>query len=204
MVYYIGHKLLWEKRSINEYLDGDPHQVTLIDMSPEPGLSIAASKAHQFKLGRAVHSENVPTMLRWDSKIERLGDFEQPAGFPCISPKMKSVIEQFEPDVHQFFPLKVVNKAGDEIAQRWLWVVCNRIDSVDREHTSLFLKHGLTWRADGVEKPKLVFNQTQIGSCHFWRDKHLDDGNLLCSDEAGAALQAANLTALKLTHKVTV
>jgi hypothetical protein len=97
----------------------------------------------------------------------------------------------------------VVNKAGDEIAQRWLWVVCNRIDSVDREHTNLVLEFG-RWTADDIENPKLVFNKGQIGPCHFWRDKHLMAKALICSDEAGAALLSANLTALKLTYKETV
>jgi hypothetical protein len=211
MVHYLGYKCPWEKYPISKFLNGDEHDVTLIDTSGELGLTIAASKRSQYLLGRAVHPENVPTVMQWTSRPAPT-DFDTPGGFPCISPKIKSIIEQFEPDVHQFFPLKVVNKVGDEIAQRWLWVVCNRIDSVDREHTNLFFRHGSLWTPeyfeDGkrikVEGPRVVFNKSQSFGKHFWRDQFLGSNPLICSDEAGAVLNGANLTALKLTHKETI
>jgi hypothetical protein len=203
MVHYLGYTPPFDRMSANENLDGDPLKVTLRDEATEPLLRLAKG-INALQAGLAVREEFLPKVIQITSGKRTVTDFDGYNGLICVSPKMKSVIEQFEPDVHQFLLVKLVNRKKEFLADHWIWVVCNRIDSVDREHTNLFLKHGLTWRADGVEKPKLVFNQTQIGSCHFWRDKHLDDGNLLCSDEAGAALQVANLTALKLTHKETV
>jgi len=100
-------------------------------------------------------------------------DFEGPEGFLCVSPRFKDVIERLEPSVHQFFPLEIVNKAREPIAEHWLWVVCNLIDSVDRAHSNMRFINGRRWTADGVENPKLVFSSSQIGDYHFWRDQYL-------------------------------
>lgn len=108
----------------------------------------------------------------------------------------------------------MVNRKGEEVAERFLWMVCQLVDSVDREHTTLFLRHRLRWATeeliDGklvkvVQNPKLVFCRKQTEGRHFWRDPHLTaSSNLLCSDEAGAAIESANLTAISLRYKETV
>lgn len=202
MVYYLGYKNVGEKYPDFDFVDFDFKDALAIDRT-RSGHELKRTGVDAFQSGLLISPDHVPNRARWSSRSAPV-DYVTLRGSSCISPRMKAIIEQFEPDAHQFFPLTVVNKTGDVIAERWLWVVCNRIDSVDRERTNLFLKHGMTWRADGVEKPKLVFSLAQIGRCHFWRDKHLDSGNLICSDQAGVALAAANLTSLKLTQKETV
>jgi hypothetical protein len=203
MVYYLGYKPPFDRMSANKNLDGDPMKVVLRDESVEPLLRIARGVA-ALQAGLAVSDEFLPSVMQVTSGKKAVTDFDGYVGLIYVSPRMKAIVEQFEPDVHQFFPLKVVNMAGEHLADHWLWVVCNRIDSVDRDHTTLFLKHGMTWRADGVENPKLVFSNTLIGNRHFWRDKHLEDGNLLCSDDAGKALELADLSALSLRQWETI
>ena len=202
MAYYMGYELLWEKYPSMEFLDGDPFALEFVDPSPGSGFNVITAGKQRAPVGRAIKADNVPTTLRWKSG-KTMPDFEGPPGFLCVSLRLKEIIEQFEPGVHQFFPLKVIDKAGEPLAERWLWVMCNLIDSVDREHTTLVLDRGL-WGAEGVKAPRLVFSSRLIGTRQFWRDVHLLPQRLLCSDKAGEALAAAKLTALSLTHKETV
>ncbi|PXW67604.1 hypothetical protein C7451_1261 [Blastomonas natatoria] len=139
-------------------------------------------------------------------------DYYTPNAFPCVSSRFKEVVERFEPDVHQFFPVAVVDKAKEKIDERWLWVVCNRIDGVDREHTNLFFQNQNLWtssyKEDGewkrVRDPKVAFNKQQTEGFHFWRDKHLFGEGIYVSDEGAQALQSENLSALRLQHQETV
>lgn len=183
MVYRMGYKCPWDKFPQMQFLDGDPYKVELIDKTPEPGLSILGSKQHAL-LGRPIKPNNVPTTLLWQNRGD-MPDFEGPPGFLCVSPRLKEIIERFEPDVHQYFPLHVVNEKKERIAEHYLWVVCNLIDSVDREHTTMILRNGRTWTSeeliDGklvrvVESPKLVFSHKQTDGYHFWRDPFLTGG----------------------------
>jgi hypothetical protein len=133
-----------------------------------------------------------------------------------VSPRFRSLIEAIEPGVHQFFPLRLLDKAGNHLADHWVWVVCNRIDSVDRANTTLVLK-GIQWRHPGelpdgqvpqaavASQPvKLVFNSSQVGNAHFWRDKHILPGGLYCSDDAARRISAAELTGIELIQAETV
>jgi hypothetical protein len=209
MVYYLGYKCPWEKFPSMEFVDGDPFQVTLVDTSIEAIVATAGSRQHAT-LGYRINPEHVPTVLKWKSR-HSIPDFEGPQGFLCVSSKLKAIIEQFEPGVHQFFPLKVVNKAGEHIADHWLWVVCNRIDSVDREHTTFVMDAG-GWRNNyfqgdkriWLDKPELIFSKAQTEGYHFWRDKHLLSTGIFCSDEAAEMLQAANLIALSVDSARTI
>jgi hypothetical protein len=212
MVYYLAYKCPWEKYPVSKYLDGNEHEVVLEDSSPENRILSITNRRSEYILGLRVNPHNVPTKMQWRSRVSPT-DYDTPGGFPCVSPRMKEIIERFEPGVHQFFPLKVVNRAGEEIAQRWLWVVCNRIDSVDREHTNWFFLHGSRWTPSylqngeviAVENPKLTFSKSKSEGYHFWRDKHLMSSyGIFCSDDAAQALQGANLSALAVAPAETI
>jgi hypothetical protein len=212
MVYYLGYELLWDKYPSMKFADGDPLNLDLEPVT-DPSLLVGIAGTRQLAVvGLPITSHNVPTTLVWSNR-QPIPDFEGPQGFICVSPRMKEIIEQFEPGVHQFFPLKVVNRAGEEIAQRWLWVVCNRIDSVDREHTNWFFLHGSRWTPSylqngeviAVENPKLTFSKSKSEGYHFWRDKHLMSSyGIFCSDDAAQALQGANLSALAVAPAETI
>jgi hypothetical protein len=47
--------------------------------------------------------------------------------------------------------------------------------------------------------PKLVFNRSQIGASHIWRDKHIDIGGPFISDDFAVALRSSDLTGLGLS-----
>jgi hypothetical protein len=211
MVYALGLKKELGQYPEERFLDGDPTSIEILDKSPGPGFSAINNTRSQYLQGRRVGKSNVPTKWLWASQ-RPLPDYYTPAGFPCVSPRMKTIIEEFEPDAHQFFRIKVVEEAGEQIAERFLWVVCNLVDSVDREHTTFKLMHGRTWTSNYLENGErvripnasLVYSAKQTESYHFWRDGHLRGGAIYASDAAGKALLDAGLIGLVGSRQETV
>jgi len=212
VVYLIGSEPEMGQYPSERFLDGDPHRIKVDGPETEEMLrAIALDHVHQYNLGFRITHENVPTIWQWKS-TRAVPDYYTPNAFPCVSSRFKEVVERFEPDVHQFFPVAVVNKAKEKIAERWLWVVCNRIDGVDREHTTFVLKKGALWMTnwdeDGkrvvIPDAKLFHSKKQTQGYHFWRDKHIRGRGIYASDEAAVALQSAKLIALRLRHEETV
>jgi hypothetical protein len=211
MVYRMGYKCPWEKYPAVDFIDFDFKEVRLDADKVEGALAMRRS-VDAFESGLPLDAAHVPEKLLWTSRKDPL-DYITLYGSSVISPRMKDIIEQFEPDVHQFFPLQVMNKKKEPIAEHYLWVVCNRIDSVDREHTTLELHKGVLWmpeRLEGdswvrLESPKLVFSNRQAQGYHFWRDKYLlPSSGIICSDEAGQELKAADLIGLGVGPAETV
>lgn len=193
-----------------ENLNGDMTAVTLIDDTPDEGGRPTLQNG-----GRPLDSKYVPTLVRWkDRKKMRMGDFDG-GPFESVSARAKALIEQFEPEVHQFLPVEFVDIDGEFLESRWFLVICTRLDTIDREHVRGFLMKtypsgashwiivGDLVRRNEIElipssyniaqPPKLVFNREQIGAAHLWVDKHLSPG-VWISDEFDAACDAAGLT----------
>ena len=133
----------------------------------------------------------------------------------CVSDKFRKVVEKVEPRVHQFIPFEVVGAGNKHIADMWFMVVCNRIDSVDRENTTLILYRDAMWLpADDVgrehwpkdydpSKPaKLVFNRAQVGDHHLWFDKHIGFSIVpLASERLVGSLTEASVTGIKFSKR---
>jgi len=212
MVYLIGSEREMGQYPSERFRNGDPRRIKVErPETEEMQRAIGLQHRHQYNLGFRITDDNVPTLWEWNSS-RPVPDYYTPHGFPCVSLRFKDVVEGFEPDVHQFFPLTVLNKAGDEIAQRWLWVVCNRIDGVDREHTTMVLRKGTYWTSnwregnESVTIPgaKLYHSKKQTAGYHFWRDKHLMGGGIHASVEAAEALIALDLMAFAASELATV
>jgi len=210
MVYYLGYKEPGSTYPSVEFPEFDFTDVRLDSNSkrPNPHLITGVSA---FQAGESIDPGHVPTALRWASS--RLPyDYITLHGSSIVSPRMKEIIERFEPRMHQFFPLKVVDKAGDQIAERWLWVVCVNIDSVDREHTTYKFVKDAIWMSnyrDGdkrvrIPDAKLILSSTKTVGHHFWRDTRIMGGAIYASDEAGKALLDAGLTGLAGSRQETV
>lgn len=193
-------------------LDGDMKQVRLIDATPDEG-----GKPSLLFGGRQIDPTHVPTRVCWkDRKKQPMGDFD---GGPLesVSTRAKTLIEQYEPGVHQFFPVAFCDIDGDFLEDRWFLNVCNRLDTIDRERVQGFLLlRGRRWRPiqdwlrdrpdeippgyDTTQPSRLVFNRAQIGGAHLWVDRHLSSG-IWVSDEFDAACDAAGLTGRKAERK---
>jgi hypothetical protein len=116
---------------------------------------------------------------------------------------LRALIEEIEPGVHQFEPIKFLAKDGSFLEDRWVWQICNRLDSVNRQATKMILSDGLIWAADFTlpedQRGPMVFDTQQIGDAKFWHDKHVGAGNF-CTDDVRETFDKAKITGLRYRH----
>jgi len=202
--------------SANEFLyaaqplDGNIAAIRSLDRSPDGGVSFESVSG-----GRRCHTEHFPTKMLWKGpKGSIIGDFNR-QNLVNVSEQAKSLIEEWEPGVHQFVPVDFVDAKGNVLEHRYSLVICNRLDSVDREHTTFVLSAAKTWAAasdlvrwgekdkipshiDPAKPGRFVFKKSRIGGAHIWRDKHMNLGGIFISDAFAAALRNSGLTGLRL------
>lgn len=157
--------------------------------------------------GFRVSTDYLPTKVRFDDTRTPL-DIDTFDGLTFVSPRAKDLIERLEPGIHQFEPVEYVRSDGTHIADMFVLFVCQRLDTMDREHTNMILSPHYWRPAKDVarRKPELVppgtdldaparmvFNAPQIGHAHLWRDKHIMP-TIYASDTLVEAIKADGLT----------
>lgn len=192
-------------------LDGDINKIRTIDQTPDGG-----GRTHKgVAAGRKCETEHFPTKVEWRGRSTdpvNIGDFDSLNSWHVSEPA-RDFIESFEPAVHQFVPFEML-KVNKPFQPRYWWVIGNRLDSVDREHTNHVLLGGRMWRtAKNVAEsfpeylpvgtdielpPRMVFNRAQIGRAQVWRDKFIDTGGPLVSQEFADALRRSELTGYEI------
>jgi hypothetical protein len=208
-----------------EYLDGDYRLVKPVDPTPDGGRMISGARD-----GRSVHADHVPTRIALrDAHPDRLLlDFELSAIGLKISTAAKDLIERLEPGVHQFFPVEVFAYSYDpatwqdvygnydpvpagthvdrKIADQWFFVICNRLDTMNRDLTvgimdnGIYAPHFLKQGRGGkllVDQERLVLNSSAIGKAHVWCERCVP--GIFFSDELIAQIDSAALTGLRRT-----
>jgi hypothetical protein len=206
-------------------LDGDFSKVELVDYTRDGGML-----NHTMGSGRPVRPEFVPTRMLWGLDRSDIPDFEDSHALN-ISDRAKSIIEQFEPQVHQFLPVAYWGTNNTLIEKRWFLVPCQRIDSMDHDRTT-FVMHVMRqsdgsvyckyWRpvCDLVNNnetalipknltPKTqsesVFSRQKIGTRHMWMDMYiLGRKGPFISNELADAFVAGGLTGLMSISQETV
>jgi hypothetical protein len=218
MAYEIKYDPPYTQMAASKLLDGDLHRVTLLDQTPEPGLPYADQAASDhLDSGRAIDPTFLPSTVLIPGGHGAITDYGGTHGIRIVSSEFREIVEALEPERHQFFPVRLVDKRKQHLADHFIWIVCNRLDGVDREQTTLELWKGVLWRPytdrgegqvmpsrDRIPAAKLVFNASQIGDAHFWRDKFLLSRMLFCSEAARMAMADAELTGVRLKPIETV
>jgi hypothetical protein len=204
MVYGLNVKPEWGYYPKVEALEGDVAKATAI-ITPDDGVGTG---------GFPKDPTNLPKRVKWmDPNGNPVPDFDQ-TPMLNVSERVKQLVETFEPSVHQFVPVEYIDKNERFLENRYWFVVCNRIDSLDRERTTMLFVPGQGWMSPLVAKKlgmdipdninpdlpaNLVFNLGQIGDTHLWHDKFLGTGAFL-SDEMAKALLSAGVTGLRLAE----
>jgi hypothetical protein len=214
MVYALGTQPVHGFHVKVEILDGNPAAIRSINEEPDGGVAFKG-----FTSGRRCHiDEGFPTKMQWMGPLDPpIPDFDQ-ANLLNVSERAKAFIESIEPGVHQFVPVDYVDKQDRFVETRYFWVICNRLDSVDREHTTFVLDRKswvaaqtlLRWgeaekipsHIDPSHPGKLVYNLSQFGHAQVWRDKHLSGGAILTSNTFAVALQKSGLTGFQLSDEL--
>jgi hypothetical protein len=177
-----------------EVLEGNAGELELEDSTPDGGTGLAMSRSFS---GRRVKPESVPKVICWKSKRKFL-DYEN-ACRTTVSDRFRDLIEEIEPGVHQFEPVRFVDRDGSELGTRWFWQICNRIDSVHRGLTNWTLP-GVEWSTPLRYKPRMVFDLEKIGNAQFWHDKHKSNAAYV-SDAVKKRIEDAGITGVHFTFR---
>ena len=173
--------------------------MVLEDATSDGGVALRGSST-SFS-GRRAKPETLPKVIRWKSR-QKIGDFSG-VFRKTVSDRLRTLIDEIEPGVHQFEPVRFLAKDGSIMEDRWVWQICNRIDSVSRQATKMILRNGVIWAADFTlpkeQRGPMVFDTKKIGSAKFWHDKHVGAGNF-CTDDVRETLDKAKITGLRYRH----
>ncbi len=195
MPYHIGGRkrdprIPIKHNEVLEHLDGDPKKLTLIDDSPDGRFPVNFSLG---KSGRAVDATHMPTRFR------RKGNKGLPmyevdnawGGGLIVTDKFRKIVESFEPAVHQFFPIQI-EQGGKVIVERFIFYICNRLDSLAKEYCSPQIGPDEFYNPIHDGNDKIVFASSQIMNVSAWCDR-FTVGRYV-SDELFASLASENFT----------
>lgn len=189
MVYFLSHKNEETYSYGMKALDGDIKKIKPVDVTQDGGIEILPIRG---KFGRPLEPAHIPTKIQIDGPKRELTDLREGLAF-FVDEKFKDVVESLEPGVHQFFPVEFVWKDGSHAADRFWFVPCYRLDSVDRKSTTFEFRS--IWYLDGDANKRLVFNRSQIGERHIWMDKYISGSSgVWISSMLKAALDEADVT----------
>lgn len=171
-----------------------------------------------YNSGFRVKAEDLPKVVRI-ADAAHLVDLDSDGALKYASPRLRDLIERLEPGVHQFEPCVFVDAAGRKIADMFVFFVCQRLDTVDRQHSNFVLYRNLLWltakhaqrrapellssEIDVNAEPQMVFNLSQIGGAHLWYDKFIGD-RAFVSDGFVQAFYEAGLKGLAKTNEESV
>ena len=181
-----------------EWLDGDFDKIELYDRTPDGGGVFV-----RLGSGRPLKPDHMPTAVRRidpNRKPTPLLDVERwPSEF-LVNQTFKDILEELEPETHQFFPMAIFEN-DEKIAEYYFLNVCNRLDTYHPELTYPRNERGFFKYKEG-EPASVVFSTEAIGDHHAWIDKFAGGGNgIFVSDAFAERLQKAGLTGMSMRHK---
>jgi len=122
-----------------------------------------------------------------------LGDLLKMSSHFLVSKKMRDVIEALEPGVHQFQPVELIWKDGSHAADFFWFNPCNRVDGMDRKHTTHDFNEKIGKWIFAGERRKYVVNLTQTAGKHLWVDSRLLSHSIFVSEEFKKAVGGAEI-----------
>lgn len=181
-----------------EPIDGSFESFEITDTSDDGGTK---SLGGELNIGREVTTSNPPTQVRRKrlGKAIPMADFiSAPRGAVFISDRVKEIIESFEPNVHQFFPMTVSHR-GQEIGPLNYLIIGSRLDSLDAEACYPPIPTGARiWKRDrkNPAQNKIVVSAAAIEGKHLWHDQRVI-GLRMISPELMAAFMEADVKGLR-------
>ena len=196
MVWAMSYRPKPDSYPLAEVAEGNAGELELEDMTPDGGIGLRISRSFS---GRRAKPESVPKVIRWMSK-RKLLDYEN-ARRKTVNDRFRALIEEIEPGVHQFEPIRFIAKDRSPLEDRWFWQICNRIDSVHRGLSNLVLREGVVWRPPPKPTvPRNVFDLSKIGTAQIWHDMHIP-GVTFVSDTAKDRIEAAGIAGVYFKHR---
>ncbi len=190
-IYHITGGKIAEKYNYAAYikaLDGDIDKVRIVDATADGGFNIWDNSVCA---GRHILPDYVPTKVQLGGPIRTLLDaYNFYSSSIVVSDKFKSIIEEVEPGVHQFFPLDVY-RAGKLLGKLNWMIIGQRLDTVHDVMPRDARGWPITERGPGF---KLIFDLKKIGSAKLWTDKFKGGNNI--TEDLAKRFEDAGLTGI--------
>lgn len=123
----------------------------------------------------------------------------------AVDETLKSIITRLEPDVHQFWPIRITLRKGQDYPVPYYGMVIRRFLNsfvVEKSAPGSWRKLGggdhrvlyVPYSANKACCAGLALSQAAIGDAHLWRETMLDPGpNIFFSDALQAEIKSAGL-----------
>jgi Protein of unknown function (DUF1629) len=130
-----------------------------------------------------------------EGRIDR--DFEQWFGFWQISDRMKTVLDQVDPEAFDFLQCQVQLSDGTAGPTRWLCQVVRILDAVDEAKSTVRIGTDSAGKKLYRRGPSvLVFKEDVVGSQHVFRMQYSIEW-IVCDEEFRVACKSAGLTGIR-------
>nr|AWM02729.1 hypothetical protein CIT40_23675 [Bradyrhizobium amphicarpaeae] len=150
--------------------------------------------------GALSESHQRPSEFRLDEPGKSLGSLLLLTNrLLAVDAKMHELIESLEPGVHQFWPMRISQKKGEDYPVRYFGMIIRRFidsfvptQSVGYEGTdeaNFFATINSTKKGYG----DLAVSKDVVAGRHLWRERRLKRPNILFSDELQAKLASQGL-----------
>ncbi|WP_331374800.1 imm11 family protein [Sinorhizobium chiapasense] len=155
--------------------------------------------------GRSLVGHPVPTSATQTDSNTLVDVFPMP-GFACVSERFRTIVEAFEPGVHEFFPILLKSRKGAPHEEPYFLInVCQRFDSILVKGISLEWGRRVAGGLEGMPylsrmgtKPPLPVSRTTIAGRHLWLNYWVwEGGGIMVSDQLRSALMDAKIRRLK-------
>lgn len=155
----------------------------------------------QWGLGRRAIKERVPTSaLQTDRK--KLVDVFPLGGCFAVSAKFRQIIETFEPGIHEFHPVDLIQKGGASYDLEYFIInVCQRFDSILLSNSKVDWGYvraesllGMPY-VSSIEGLRCV-SKSMISGNHLWLNDFIFPGKPMISNELRNALMENRITRL--------
>ncbi|MEX0366663.1 MAG: DUF1629 domain-containing protein [Ruegeria sp.] len=150
-----------------------------------------------------------PEKVLFTKKAEKLPDiFSARNGVRIITDRVRRILEEFDPGVHQILPIEAVYRDGSQPETPYFIMnVTKYLDAVNDELSSVKMEvqiGGPGSRDQMVLDPptshSLILNRSVTEGHHFWREKRYYQLPLLMSDEMHAEFKAQKIKGYKFWH----
>lgn len=118
----------------------------------------------------------------------------------AVDEALKEIIERLDLGVHQFFPIKIRRRNGEEYPRAYYIIVVGQYFdsfSLEKSDQASFEKdgeRGFFHKETKVDMGGLAFRKAVFGHAHLWRDRRMSREWLTCfSDELVAEITKAGL-----------
>ncbi|WP_298822633.1 DUF1629 domain-containing protein [uncultured Roseibium sp.] len=147
-----------------------------------------------LSLGLPIGPGRLPTRAHETIGRKSLPDIFPMPGLNAVSRKFREIVEEFEPRVHQFFPLDLFYKNGQPVEDEYFIFNCTiSLDSIIVDQSDIYWlkldspneypRLRIGWR------DRLVLSRAAIASHHLWCGARIRHTGILVSDEFHARLK---------------